>query len=328
MVAPGRHHAVPLAAPRDDRWTVTPEDRIAELPAETAGEAGRRHDVVILTGMSGAGRTTAGDVLEDRGWYVVDNLPPSMIVELMEVTADDPQRQKVAAVVDVRSRDFTTELSVALKALAERGWRPRVVFVDASDEALVRRFDAVRRPHPLQGEGLLLDGIRRERRMLADLRSNADVVVDTSNYNVHQLSAKVDSLIETGVRVRLRLAVMSFGFKYGIPLDADIVLDLRFLPNPYWDPAMRPYTGKDATVRDFVLGQELAGSFLDHTERMLRTAIAGYLAEGRRFVTVAVGCTGGKHRSVAIAENLALRLSDLEDSGVQLTTFHRDLGRE
>jgi RNase adapter protein RapZ len=246
----------------------------------------------------------------------------------MEVTADDPQRQKVAAVVDVRSRDFTTELSVALKALAERGWRPRVVFVDASDESLVRRFDAVRRPHPLQGEGLLLDGIRRERRMLSDLRSNADVIVDTSNYNVHQLSAKVDSLIETGVRVRLRLAVMSFGFKYGIPLDADMVLDLRFLPNPYWDPAMRPYTGKDASVRAFVLGQELAGSFLDHAERMLRTSVAGYLAEGRRFVTVAVGCTGGKHRSVAIAEELALRLADLEDSGVQLTTFHRDLGRE
>nr|WP_029202557.1 RNase adapter RapZ [Ornithinimicrobium pekingense] len=298
------------------------------MPPETTGDGSRRHDVVILTGMSGAGRTTAGDVLEDRGWYVVDNLPPSMIVELMEVTADDPQRQKVAAVVDVRSRDFTTELSTALQALAERGWRPRVVFVDASDEALVRRFDAVRRPHPLQGEGLLLDGIRRERRMLSDLRSNADVVVDTSNYNVHQLSAKVDSLIETGVKVRLRLAVMSFGFKYGIPLDADTVLDLRFLPNPYWDPAMRPYTGKDGAVRDFVLGQDLAGSFLDHTERMLRTAVAGYLAEGRRFVTVAAGCTGGKHRSVAIAEELALRLADLEDVGVQLTTFHRDLGRE
>jgi RNase adapter protein RapZ len=307
---------------------VTPLDSTADTAPDTTGDGTRRHDVVILTGMSGAGRTTAGDVLEDRGWYVVDNLPPSMIVELMELTADDPQRQRVAAVVDVRSRDFTTELSGALQALNERGWRPRVVFVDASDEALVRRFDAVRRPHPLQGEGLLLDGIRRERRMLADLRSNADVVVDTSNYNVHQLSAKVDSLIETGVRVRLRLAVMSFGFKYGIPLDADIVLDLRFLPNPYWDPALRPYTGKDAAVRDFVLGQELAGSFLDHTERMLRAAVAGYLAEGRRFVTVAVGCTGGKHRSVAIAEDLALRLGDLEDSGVQLTTFHRDLGRE
>ena len=306
---------------------MTPEDRTAE-PSPTTADPPRRQDVIVLTGMSGAGRTTAGDVLEDRGWYVVDNLPPSMIVQLMELTADDPQRQRVAAVVDVRSRDFTTELSSALNQLTAQGWRPRVVFVDSSDEALVRRFDAVRRPHPLQGDGLLLDGIRRERRMLADLRSNADVVVDTSNYNVHQLSAKIDSLVETGVRVRLRLAVMSFGFKYGIPLDADVVLDLRFLPNPYWNPEMRPYTGKDAVVRDFVLGQELAGSYLDHVERMLRTSIAGYLAEGRRYVTVAVGCTGGKHRSVAIAEDLALRLGDLEDSGVQLTTFHRDLGRE
>lgn len=297
-------------------------------PDQPTGDQHRRHDVIIVTGMSGAGRTTAGDVLEDRGWYVVDNLPPSMIVELMELTADDPQRQKVAAVVDVRSRDFTTELAQALASLTERGWRPRVVFVDSSDEALVRRFDAVRRPHPLQGEGLLLDGIRRERRMLAELRSSADVLVDTSNYNVHQLSAKIDSLIESGAGVRLRLAVMSFGFKYGIPLDADVVLDLRFLPNPYWDPALRPYTGKDEAVREFVLGQELAGSFLDHTERMLRTAIAGYLAEGRRFVTAAIGCTGGKHRSVAIAEELARRLADLEEKGVQLTTFHRDLGRE
>ena len=190
-------------------------------------------DMVILTGMSGAGRTTAGDVLEDRGWYVVDNLPPSMIPQLVEVTADDPQRQRVAVIVDVRTRNFTDELSGALAALEERGSRPRVVFVDAPDEALVRRFEAVRRPHPLQGEGLLLDGIRRERRMLGDLRSHADVVIDTGSFNVHQLSSKIDALLNPETRGRLRMAVMSFGFKYGIPLDADVVLDLRFLPNPY-----------------------------------------------------------------------------------------------
>ncbi|MDO5738680.1 MAG: RNase adapter RapZ [Ornithinimicrobium sp.] len=287
-----------------------------------------RNEVVILTGMSGAGRTTAGDVLEDRGWYVVDNLPPTMIPSLMKVTEDDPKRQKVAAIVDVRSRDFTVELARALKLLTTSGWRPRVVFVDASDEALVRRFDAVRRPHPLQGEGLLLDGIRRERRMLAQLHSDADVIVDTSNYNVHQLTAKIDSLLSADDAVRLRLALMSFGFKYGIPLDADVVLDLRFLPNPYWDPELRPYTGKDAAVRDFVLGQQLAVDYLAHAEQLIRVAVQGYLLEGRRYFTVALGCTGGKHRSVAAAEELARRLSDITDLGAQLTAFHRDLGRE
>lgn len=299
-----------------------------DAPPAGAAHGSGRSDMVILTGMSGAGRTTAGDVLEDRGWYVVDNLPPAMILQLMDLTADDPQRQKVAAIVDVRTRDFTSELAAALTGLGERGWRPRVVFVDSTDESLVRRFESVRRPHPLQGEGLLLDGIRRERRMLGDLRSNADVVIDTSNYNVHQLSAKIDDLLNADSEVRLRFAVMSFGFKYGIPLDADVVLDLRFLPNPYWIPELRSYTGKDAQVRDFVLGQELTGTFIDHAEQMLRTAVRGYLAEGRRYLTVAVGCTGGKHRSVATAEELALRLGDLEEAGVQLTTFHRDLGRE
>ncbi|QFG70235.1 RNase adapter RapZ [Ornithinimicrobium pratense] len=287
-----------------------------------------RHDMVILTGMSGAGRTTAGDVLEDRGWYVVDNLPPAMVPRLMELTADDPHRQKVAVIVDVRSRDFTTELSRSLEDLGAAGWQPRIIFVDSSDEALVRRFEAVRRPHPLQGEGLLLDGIRRERRMLGDLRSNADIVIDTSDYNVHELSAKIDDLLRTDDEVRLRFAVVSFGFKYGIPLDADVVLDLRFLPNPYWIPKLRPYTGQDGPVRDFVLGQDNAGDFLEHAEAMLRTAVRGYLEEGRRYLTVAVGCTGGKHRSVATAEELTRRLMDLDEVGVQLTTFHRDLGQE
>lgn len=283
-------------------------------------------EFVLLTGMSGAGRTTAADVLEDRGWYVVDNLPPQMLVPLLELvrTRDEPRR--VAAVVDVRSRDLGTDLQEAVHELGKAGWHPRIVFVDATDEALVRRFEAVRRPHPLQGDGLLLDGITRERRLLGDIRSRADIVVDTSGYNVHQLSARVDELLNADDRVQLHVGVMSFGFKYGIPLDADIVLDLRFLPNPYWDLELRPFNGRDAPVREYVLRQPGASEYLDAVVTMLRIAVQGYLKEGRRHLTVAMGCTGGKHRSVAATEELVRRLGSPE--GVQIAAFHRDLGRE
>jgi UPF0042 nucleotide-binding protein len=291
-----------------------------------SAEDAETREFVLLTGMSGAGRTTAADVLEDRGWYVVDNLPPQMLVPLLELvrTRDEPRR--VAAVVDVRSRDLGTDLQEAVEELARAGWHPRIVFVDATDEALVRRFESVRRPHPLQGDGLLLDGITRERRLLGDLRSRADIVVDTTGYNVHQLSARVDELLNADNRIQLHVAVMSFGFKYGIPLDADIVLDLRFLPNPYWDPELRPFNGRDPQVRDFVLQQPGADEYLDAVVRMLRIAMQGYLREGRRHLTVAVGCTGGKHRSVAVAEELVRRIE--APDGVQIAPFHRDLGRE
>lgn len=293
-------------------------------PGEAA--ASERQDLVVLTGMSGAGRTTAGNVLEDRGWYVVDNIPPAMLVDLVEVVSGGVRPQKLAVVVDVRSRDFGTELQRALDGLREQGLSPRMIFVDSSDEALVRRFESVRRPHPLQGDLLLLDGIHTERRLLGDIRSEADVVIDTTGYNVHQLGIAVDELLNTDITVRLRLAVLSFGFKYGIPLDADVVLDLRFLSNPYWQPELRPYTGRDPQVRDYVLDQPGVSTYLEAVETMLRTAMDGYLAEGRRFVTVALGCTGGKHRSVAVTEELVSRLQGRE--GVALTTFHRDLGRE
>ncbi len=286
----------------------------------------RRSDFVLLTGMSGAGRSTAADVLEDRGWYVVDNLPPQMLVSLLDVVQGDTAPQRIAAVVDVRSQHFSTQVEQALVDLRSKGWRPRTVFVDATDESLVRRFEAVRRPHPLQGDGLLLDGIRKERRMLGDIRAGADVIVDTTGFNVHQLTAKVDELLNVDQSTKLRVAVLSFGFKYGIPLDADIVLDLRFLPNPYWDLELRPLTGKDTQIRDFVLGQPGASEYVDAVVAMLRIALQGYLSEGRRYVTLAVGCTGGKHRSVATAEELVARLDPPD--GVVLTTFHRDLGRE
>jgi UPF0042 nucleotide-binding protein len=286
--------------------------------------------MVILTGMSGAGRSTMANVLEDLGWYVVDNLPPQMLPQLDELRAEVVGRSvdpvpRLAAVVDVRSRWWFDRLNDALDTLAQRGERPSIVFLDATDEALVRRFESVRRPHPLQGEGRLLDGIVTERKVLLELRSRADVIVDTSGLNVHGLATKASSLFSTSGGPSLRMAVMSFGFKYGVPLDADFVLDMRFLPNPFWVPELRPLTGRDAPVADFVLGQPGAEDFLVGVTGWMQPVLGGYLAEGRRYVTVAVGCTGGKHRSVAVAEQLAARLA-AED--VSAFVVHRDLGRE
>lgn len=285
-----------------------------------------RAELMIVTGMSGAGRSTAANVLEDQGWYVVDNLPPQLLPDLAGlVDSSSDEVPRLAAVVDVRSRAFFTDFRAGLERLRDDGWRPSVVFMDATDEALVRRFESVRRPHPLQGEGRMLDGIIREREILRDLRSNADILIDTSGLNVHQLSAKVHELVGDTGGPALRVAVMSFGFKYGIPLDADLVFDMRFLPNPFWNPELRPFSGKDEVVRDFVLGQPGASEFLDGVLALLEPMTQGYLREGRSYVTLAVGCTGGKHRSVAMAEELAKRLAS-----DQLGTLvvHRDLGRE
>ena len=285
-------------------------------------------DVLILTGMSGAGRSTTGNALEDLGWYVVDNLPPQMLAPM----ADLAERSRggvsrLAAVVDVRSRSFFVDLREALSALRERGLGPRLVFLDAADDVLVRRFESVRRPHPLQGDGRIVDGIAAERALLAGLKADADIVIDTSGLNVHQLSAKVAQAFEgeRGQEPRLRATVMSFGFKYGIPLDADIVLDMRFLPNPHWVPELRPLTGLDADVSSYVLSLPEAKQFLDRLMPTLEPVLEGYLREGKSYVTIAVGCTGGKHRSVATAEELAHRL---EGVGVASRTVHRDLGLE
>jgi UPF0042 nucleotide-binding protein len=295
-------------------------------PAEDdAADGAHLPDLAIITGMSGAGRSTAANVLEDLGWFVVDNLPPALLPTLVELggrSRGDVAR--MAAVVDVRSRAFFADLTAALAQLAADGSDPRIIFLEASDDALVRRHEAVRRPHPLQGDGRLVDGIAREREMLRDLRADADIVLDTTDLNVHELGSKVLSAFEQDV-AGLHATVMSFGFKYGLPVDADLVADARFLPNPYWVPELRPLSGRDEVVREYVLAQVGAVEFLDTYEQLLDIIGAGYQREGKRYVTVAIGCTGGKHRSVAIAEDLAARM---RTHGVDATVVHRDLGRE
>jgi len=288
-----------------------------------------RHDVgevLIVTGMSGAGRSTAANALEDLDWYVVDNLPPQMLKPLLDLTElAGGVLPRVAVVVDVRGRDLFSDLPDAMRALRERR-QIRVMFLDASDEALVRRFEAVRRPHPLQGDGTILDGIRRERARLASVRENADVIIDTSSYNIHQLATKVADLFTEEGSARHTVTLQSFGFKYGLPPDADLVADMRFLPNPFWDERLRPFTGEDSEVRDYVLEQQGAREFLDAYSTALRPVLEGYQRENKSHSVVAVGCTGGKHRSVVMVRELAERLADVPGVAVRVT--HRDLGRE
>lgn len=281
-------------------------------------------EVVLVTGMSGAGRSTAARALEDLGWFVVDNLLPRLIPDTVAALAEDSTIAHVAVVVDVRGGQFFDDTEEALRELRAQGLDVRILFLEASDESLVRRFESSRRPHPLQAGERLVDGLRREREMLSDLRGDADLVIDTTTLNVHDLRRKIEAAF-TVDDARLRATVMSFGFKYGIPVDADVVLDARFLPNPHWVPELREQTGLDAPVNDYVLDIDAAREFLDRAAGLLDLMADGYLREGKRYVTIAVGCTGGKHRSVALSENLAARLVK---QGVETLVVHRDLGRE
>ncbi|WP_395106408.1 RNase adapter RapZ [Actinomadura sp. SCN-SB] len=277
--------------------------------------------------MSGAGRSTAAKSLEDLDWFVVDNLPPALLATMADLGGRVKDAvPRIAVVVDVRSRAFTDDLHSAIAELEARGVHPRVVFLEAGDADLVRRFESVRRPHPLQGDGRLVDGIARERELVREVRAEADLVIDTSGLNVHELRAKIVGFFGTDTgESSLRATVVSFGYKYGLPVDADLVVDCRFLPNPHWIPELRPKTGRDAAVRDYVLGQRGAKEFLDAYTEVLRLLAEGYEREGKHYVTLAVGCTGGKHRSVAMAEQLAARL---RDEGIEVQATHRDLGRE
>lgn len=285
-----------------------------------------QHQVLIVTGMSGAGRSTVGNALEDLGWYVVDNLPPQMLKPLVDLSgrAGDTL-PKIAAVVDVRGGEFFLDLRDIVQGL-RGGTELRMLFLDATDAALVRRFEQVRRPHPLQGNGTLLDGITAERSRMIEIREASDMIIDTSELNIHQLATTITEEFSAADEAGVKVTLLSFGFKYGLPSDADMVADMRFLPNPFWIPELRPYNGKDAEVSEYVLDQEGAGEFVSQYGHALEPVLAGYQRENKRHATIAIGCTGGKHRSVAVAEVLAKHLRALP--GVAVSVKHRDLGRE
>jgi UPF0042 nucleotide-binding protein len=293
---------------------------------EKAGMTEPPTDIVIITGMSGAGRSTTAKALEDLDWYVIDNLPPGLLPVMTDLAMRANRTlPRIAAVMDVRSRAFSTDLASSIRELGSRGIRPRVLFLEASDETLVRRFENVRRPHPLQEDGRVVDGIAAERQVLSSIREEADLVLDTSALNVHELRARVRDFFGTGAAATLRVSVVSFGYKYGLPVDADLVADCRFLPNPRWVDSLAPLTGQDKRVRDYVLNQPGAEEFLKAYTDTLRITFDGYGRQGKQYVTLAVGCTGGKHRSVTMAEEIGLRL---EKAGLGAQVVHRDLGRE
>ena len=287
------------------------------------------NEVLVITGMSGAGKSTVAHALEDLGWYVVDNLPPSMVSTLFEIAVLNPST--IAVVIDIRGGEFFDDLSKSLADLGDKNIAKRIIFIDASDESLVRRFEATRRPHPLQGSDRILDGIQRERERLQEIRSAADLVIDSSSLNVHQLESRINEIFSESSDTNLRVNILSFGYKYGIPVDADLVMDCRFIANPHWNPELRPLTGLDSAVSENVLANSNVQEFLTKYQSLFETMAEGFMHEGRKYLTLAVGCTGGKHRSVAISEELAKRFTNSESEiskKIKAQAVHRDLGRE
>jgi UPF0042 nucleotide-binding protein len=286
-------------------------------------------ELLIITGMSGAGRSTIAHSLEDLGWYVVDNLPPALLGNLIDLV--EGSVKQIAVVIDVRGRAFFDDLTRSLAEIAEQGVSRKILFVDASDDSLVRRFESTRRPHPLQETDRIVDGIGKERARLREVREGADLVIDSSSLNIHQLEKKIAEYFHEDNSVDLQVNILSFGYKYGIPVDADLVVDCRFIANPHWDLELRPMTGLEKPVRDAVLNSQNVQEFLSRYQSLFETMATGFIAEGRKYLTLAIGCTGGKHRSVAITQELQARLSAnklLAGKNIQTKALHRDLGRE
>jgi UPF0042 nucleotide-binding protein len=282
-------------------------------------------DVTIITGMSGAGRSEAAHVLEDLGFFVIDNMPPSLISKVAELARDRDRPVRYGLVVDVRSGDFLDELRAARTELSAMGARVRILFLDASDEVLVRRYEASRRRHPLSDSDRVSDGIAHERELLEELRGEADILVDTSSVNVHELRERLrPSFADDAAALRLQTSIVSFGYKHGLPLDVDLVFDCRFLPNPHWIEALRPLSGRDEPVRDYVLSQPETGQFLEELDRLFGLLLPAFEKERKSYLSIGVGCTGGQHRSVVLAEELGSLLSA---RGYPAKVHHRDVGR-
>jgi len=286
-------------------------------------------EILVISGMSGAGKSTIAHTLEDLGWYVVDNLPPALLENLIDLV--NVSMKRIAVVIDVRGRAFFNDLKQSLAQLADQGVSRKILFIDASDEVLVRRFESTRRPHPLQGSDRILDGITKERERLREVKDSADLVIDSSSLNIHQLEKKINEYFIEDSNADLRVNILSFGYKYGIPIDADLVVDCRFIANPHWDPKLRPLTGLDKPVSDEILKSENVQDFLSKYQALFETMALGFITEGRRYLTLAIGCTGGKHRSVAITQELVSKLtigSKLSKYKIETKGLHRDLGRE
>ncbi len=286
-------------------------------------------EILVISGMSGAGKSTIAHTLEDLGWYVVDNLPPALLENLIDLV--NVSMKRIAVVIDVRGRAFFNDLKQSLAQLADQGVSRKILFIDASDEVLVRRFESTRRPHPLQGSDRILDGITKERERLREVKDSADLVIDSSSLNIHQLEKKINEYFIEDSNADLRVNILSFGYKYGIPIDADLVVDCRFIVNPHWNPKLRPLTGLDKPVSDEILKSENVQEFLSKYQALFETMALGFITEGRRYLTLAIGCTGGKHRSVAITQELVSKLtigSKLSKYKIETKGLHRDLGRE